>query len=106
MSINRQMNKQIMIDPYNGILCRNKKVQNTEMRNTMEESPKTVNKQKMPDTKHTHCFLSYEMERQAQPRGAGARGEVVTRRHERTFWGNRNVLHLDGGSGYIGKYVN
>lgn len=75
MSINRQINKKITIDPYNGILCRNKKVQNTDMRNTMEESPKTVNEQKMPDTKHTHCFLSYEMERQAQPRGAGAGGK-------------------------------
>ena len=31
---------------------------------------------------------------------------MVTRRHERTFLGNGNVLHLDGGSGYIGKYVN
>ena len=61
MSINREMNKQIMIDPDNGILCRDKKEQNTDMRNTMEESPKTVNEQKMPDTKHTYCFPSYEM---------------------------------------------
>ena len=61
MSINRQMNKQIRTDPYNGILCGTKKEQNTDTRNTMEESPKTVNEQKMPDTKHTYCFLSYEM---------------------------------------------
>lgn len=61
MSINRRMTKQIRTDPYNGILCRTKKEQNTDTRNTMEESPKTVNEQKMPDTKHTYWFLSYEM---------------------------------------------
>ena len=95
-----------MIEPYNEILCRNKKEQNTHTRNSRDESPNTVmSKRSRTHRIHTVGFLSCEMRKTGSSYRSWGGEEVAARRHEGTFWGNGNVLHLDGGGGYISKYM-
>lgn len=55
---------------------------------------------------HAVGFLSYDIQekRKSIYRDWGGEEEIA-RRHEETFWGNGNVLYLDGGGGYTGKHM-
>lgn len=54
MSINRKMDKQIVVYPYKGILLGNKKYWNTDTRNNMDESQKPYINQRNQTQKITY----------------------------------------------------
>lgn len=93
------MDKQIVIYPYNVILCKNKKGQNEDTYNDMKESvlSKYFTEQKKPETKEYILWDSFHMRFKKRPdQSIGTRGRehVIPRSHEGTLWGNENVLYL------------
>lgn len=54
MSINREMDKQIVVYPYKGILLGNRKYQNTDARNNMDESQEPYVNQRNQTQKITY----------------------------------------------------